>query len=112
MRIQGTPRGDVRIDGELLPLPPSLKVRNHSPTGFSWGYGGSGPSQLALAVLLTVVPRAEAERFYMDFKWDHVCRWPFGEPFDVEVDVQQWLQEKRGDEEKERQRGSIQEGSI
>lgn len=29
----------------------SLKIRNHSPDGFEWGYGGSGPSQLALAIL-------------------------------------------------------------
>ena len=30
----------------------SLSVRNHSPTGFNWGYGGSGPHQLGLAILL------------------------------------------------------------
>jgi len=23
---------------------------NHSPDGFEWGYGGSGPAQLALAI--------------------------------------------------------------
>lgn len=33
------------------PLDPKLKLVNHSPTGFSWGYGGSGPAQLALAIL-------------------------------------------------------------
>lgn len=27
-----------------------LDVRDHSPTGFNWGYGGSGPAQLALAI--------------------------------------------------------------
>jgi len=30
----------------------SLELANHSPTGFEWGYGGSGPAQLALALLL------------------------------------------------------------
>ena len=30
----------------------SLAVYNHSPDGFAWGYGGSGPAQLALAILL------------------------------------------------------------
>jgi len=25
--------------------------RNNSPTGFAWGYNGSGPTQLALAIL-------------------------------------------------------------
>jgi len=31
-------------------LAPRLDLRNHSPTGFEWGYGGSGPAQLALAI--------------------------------------------------------------
>src|SRR5262245_22144387 len=34
------------------PLPLCLELRNHSPTGFEWGYGGSGPAQLALALLV------------------------------------------------------------
>lgn len=33
------------------PLRPRLDLFNHSPTGFEWGYGGSGPAQLALAIL-------------------------------------------------------------
>ena len=32
-------------------LPPCTDLRNHSPTGFEWGYSGSGPAQLALAIL-------------------------------------------------------------
>ncbi len=31
-----------------------LDLRNHSPDGFSWGYEGSGPAQLALALLAHV----------------------------------------------------------
>ena len=44
----------VGNDDSSLPLnvEESLKLRNHSPDGFSWGYNGSGPSQLALAILL------------------------------------------------------------
>ena len=41
-------------DGEsITELSPSRSqdLYNHSPTGFNWGYGGSGPSQLALARL-------------------------------------------------------------
>lgn len=33
----------------------SLKLRNHSPDGFEFGYSGSGPAQLALAMLLDYV---------------------------------------------------------
>ncbi len=36
--------------GNGTPLDPRLDLMNHSPTGFAWGYGGSGPAQLALAV--------------------------------------------------------------
>lgn len=39
-----------RVDnGPLLPLPLRTDLCNHSPTGFCWGYHGSGPAQLALA---------------------------------------------------------------
>ena len=40
---------DVSVNGR--PLNPRLDLWNHSPTGFEWGYGGSGPAQLALALL-------------------------------------------------------------
>ena len=33
------------------PLDLALDLWNHSPAGFEWGYGGSGPAQLALAML-------------------------------------------------------------
>lgn len=35
---------------------PSLH-RHHSPTGFEWGYGGSGPADLALNILALVLKR-------------------------------------------------------
>lgn len=38
---------DIRSE----PLDPRLDLWNHSPTGFEWGYEGSGPAQLALAIL-------------------------------------------------------------
>ncbi len=33
---------------------PRNDLRNHSPTGVEWGYTGSGPSQLALALAVEV----------------------------------------------------------
>ena len=35
----------------MAPLPLRLELVNHSPTGFGWGYSGSGPAQLAVAIL-------------------------------------------------------------
>jgi hypothetical protein len=50
----------VLVDGHPLDL--RLDVVNHSPTGFEWGYLGSGPSQLALAILLDHFGGAKKEQ--------------------------------------------------
>ncbi len=41
----------VCVNGRKRDLRPRNDIRNHSPTGFEWGYGGSGPAQLALALV-------------------------------------------------------------
>ena len=66
----------VTVDGRTLTPARSLKVRNHSPAGFNWGYGGSGPAQLALAILLDYLDdEVLAQRYYQDFKFTYVARW-------------------------------------
>ncbi len=52
---------------ELLPL--RLDLANKSPTGFEWGYNGSGPAQLALAILSDVVGDARAIPNFQQFKF-------------------------------------------
>ena len=59
----------ITVDDASLDRRSSLAVRNHSPTGPAWAYGGSGPAQLAPGVLLSVTNAATAERFYQRFKW-------------------------------------------
>lgn len=51
------------------PLLPRNDLRNHSPDGFEWGYGGSGPAQLALALLAdaTGFDRV-ALQYYQEYK--------------------------------------------
>ena len=57
----------VRVDGS--PLNPRLDLWNHSPTGFEWGYPGSGPAQLALAILADHLRNDdETIRLYQEFK--------------------------------------------
>lgn len=55
-------------NGKVLSPVRSLKIRNHSPDGFAWGYFGSGPAQLALAVLLEETNEETAQDLYQDFK--------------------------------------------
>jgi hypothetical protein len=65
----------VTVDGRRLN--PRFDLWNHSPTGFEWGYCGSGPAQLALAILADHCCNAEqALNFYQRFKWAVVARFP------------------------------------
>lgn len=55
----------------------SCKVFNHSPDGFNWGYGGSGPAQLALAILLEEgLTEDEACRWHQTYKSEVISRLP------------------------------------
>lgn len=42
---------DTDGNGKGVELRARRDLRNHSPAGFEWGYNGSGPAQLALAIL-------------------------------------------------------------
>ena len=69
--IQRTPTSvDFRVtrsDGSELPM--RLDLHNHSPTGFAWGYSGSGPAQLALAILADFLGNDDqAIAFHQAFK--------------------------------------------
>jgi len=65
----------VTVDGK--PLKPRLDLHSHSPTGFEWGYGGSGPAQLALAILADHCERSEdALNLHQRFKWNVVAELP------------------------------------
>jgi hypothetical protein len=64
-------------DGTARDLPLRLDWRNHSPTGPEWGYAGSGPAQLALALAADVLGNDEqAQRIYQDLKFKLVGRLP------------------------------------
>lgn len=65
----------VTVDGR--PLRFRRDLRCHSPTEFEWGYGGSGPAQLALAILADHLHNdEEALNLYQRFKWAVVAGLP------------------------------------
>lgn len=75
----------VTVDGKLL-----KHIVRHSPDGFNWGYGGSGPSDLALAILADCVGSEKAEEYYQRFKWDFVAE--FGDEWEVsEREILDWM---------------------
>ena len=62
--------GDVFIiiDGNERALDLRLDLAGHSPTGFAWNYHGSGPAQLALAILAYTGSDDWAIEHYQEFK--------------------------------------------
>lgn len=83
----------VWLNGKELKLEKSLKVVNHSPTGFMWSYNGSGPSQLALAICLELTDRKPGQgRYttpfdYMDFREKYIAPLPASD-FEVDLTVE------------------------
>jgi len=66
----------VTVNGRVLN--PRHDLWNHSPTGFEWGYGGSGPAQLALALLADHLRNDEAAvTFHQDFKFEVLAKLPY-----------------------------------
>jgi hypothetical protein len=65
----------VTVDGRRLN--PRRDLWNHSPTGFEWGYCGSSPAQLALAILADHCGNdQQAFNFHHRFKWAVVAELP------------------------------------
>lgn len=89
--------GEVWVDKGSFALTPdkSFRYRNHSPDGFEWGYGGSGPAQLALAILLEETGPDEACSYYQTFKFQIVAAFPKQGWELSSQQVQNWLEKQR-----------------
>lgn len=93
----------VWVDGKEMDPGEGRKIHDHSPDGFNWGYGGSGPAQLALTLVIETakfIPRGDghlpimkAVPYYQDFKWEYVAQWPQSD-FEVDIDAVGWLLRK------------------
>lgn len=79
----------VTVGGRTRPL--RHRVR-HSPAGFSWGYGGSGPADLARAILWDHLGREPAPALYQRFKFAVVARFPIGGAWELtETEIAAWM---------------------
>ncbi len=97
----------MSTDGEKWAnLPLYLDEKNHSPTGFAWGYGGSGPHQLGYAILRTYFEifdgrspedaKRFATKFYGKFTWDFVNNFGREDAWELSHDkIAAWLEKER-----------------
>jgi len=89
----------VLKDGIPLDPKPSQRLNNHSPDGFNWGYSGSGPAQLALALLLDVTnDPIRATGFYQLFKFDIIAHLPMAGWMMEGKAILAWLQDREARE--------------
>lgn len=80
-------------DRKFITLNPRHDLINHSPDGFEWGYAGSGPSQLALAILALITSDEIALRHYQAFKVAFVQN--FGDEWEMsEEQILKWLSQR------------------
>lgn len=75
----------VRVieNGDARELDPRFKHCNNSPTGFEFGYGGSGPAQLAFAILADVMHVEVAHALKQKFKSAVIGALPRNEPWQI-----------------------------
>jgi len=80
-----------------LDIGPSLKLVNHSPE-FNWGYVGSGPAQLALALLLDATGDPEAAlHYHQDFKWQVIADFPIDKTWNLtDHEIHAWIAHRSG----------------
>jgi hypothetical protein len=85
-RGERTPQGvNVTVNGR-----PLQHIVRHSPTGFEFGYGGSGPADLAYSILCDCIGKDMAELLYQRFKWAYVARW--GDSWEIgETEIREWI---------------------
>ena len=82
-----TPEGEARAS-----VP---HVARHSPTGIEWGYGGSGPADLARSVLLALADEPTADALYQPFKHEVIGRVPPAGGVLRAADVRKWVEHAR-----------------
>ncbi len=69
-------------------------IVKHSPDGFSWGYGGSGPAELARCLLLEVMGKDYDDNWhYQDFKKDYVMNWKDNWQI-TDKEIREWVKQK------------------
>lgn len=77
--------------GEEPPWPLEHHVQ-HSPTGFAWGYGGSGPSELARCILWDHLGGAPSAEMYQDFKRECIAPVPQDAFFEINSEqIADWI---------------------
>lgn len=82
--VLDTGKHPLRLDGMMSMLPIRHDLAKHSLDGFSWGHTGSGPAQLAIALLADATDDDKLARETCHFFHDNfIAHLPMQEPWAV-----------------------------
>ena len=84
-----------RIDGQPCTNVPRV-MTYHSPNGFEWGYGGSGPADFALNILLNFTDKQTAFVLHQKFKWDFIAKLPWEGGTIEGNQIIEWIEKNKG----------------
>jgi hypothetical protein len=89
---------DERTPAESLPLSvaPLRHRSRHSPDGFEWGYGGSGPSDLALSILWDHLGVEPSRDLYLDYKNEVIALLPRDRWEIYSAEIDRWICDRQG----------------
>ena len=85
---------EIVVDGESLDC--RYDLLSASPSGFEWSYGGSGPAQLAIAILAHAYDDEFACEHYQQFKLEIVSELPEEGWTLTKQDLDTWVREVVG----------------
>ena len=69
------------------------KIKHHSPAGFEWGYGGSGPADLALNILALFIGKQHAFDLHQQFKNEFIANMPRSGGIIIKEEILTWVEE-------------------
>ena len=89
-------RETVSPDGVVIASEELRHIKKHS-TSFAWGYGGSGPADLALSIVSDVLGYDPESMAYQQFKWDKIVSLPQNGPWKItRAEVIEWDNDLNG----------------
>jgi hypothetical protein len=83
--------GRVMVDDGVKRRPLTHHVY-HSPTGYAWGYNGSGPAELAKDILWNLLGEKPISPLYQDFKAQFIASFAGNAGWSLsETEIRAWL---------------------
>lgn len=95
VRVMPGYKATLYVDGTILDLKSSkLDVHDYGADSPEWGYFGSGPSQVAAAILYDLTTDIElTKKYHQQFKREYIANFDQNGFVLLEIQIRVWLEE-------------------